>query len=216
MKIRRMKFNKIIIFCTAFLFSSLSWSQSSTPGGSVRLTVQSGGNIDFIFNSIDKYKSGITLTNYTILGISVTDNLGDLNAPIGVDDYTNWRIYAEAVDADGDVAITGTNPANTLPFSTIELDATISAGCASCFDVQGAAFIALPAPGTGALWPIIDGSNAPGNPVDQIDETVPGDNLDYSVDRIAISYQCGVTTSLLGAASDYYTDEILFTLEMNP
>ena len=207
------------IFILSLVVNRVS-AQSSTPGGSVRLTVHSGGNLDFVFNSIAKYKSGITYSNWTILGITVTDNPGDNNAPPAVDDYTQWRIYVEAADIDGDGAITGTTglPINTLPFSTIEMGASIDAGCGTCniFYPALGPFLPLPAPGMGVLTPIADGSNAPGWPPDQITDFPSADNLVYTTDRISITYRCGVTTALLDSPSDYYSDDIVFTLEMLP
>lgn len=205
----------IFFFCKVIF----GFAQSSTPGGSVRLTVHSGSNVDFVFNSIAKYSGGITLANWTVLGISVTDNLGDNNAPPLVDDYTTWRLYAEALDSDGDGAITGSGVPipNTIPFSSVEISASISAGCGTCV-VPIAGFFALPAPGTGVLWPLVDGSGGGGFPPDQIRDVPSPDNLDYTADRVAISYQCGVTTNFINTTTvaDYYSDDIVFTLEMNP
>lgn len=207
---------KVFTFLILFLNVAFGLAQSSTPGGSVRLTVLTGSNIEFVFNSIAKYSAGITLTNWTVLGISVTDNPGDNNAPPAVDDYTTWRLYAEALDSDGDGGITGSGVPipNQIPFSTIELSASVSLGCGTCV-VPIPGFFALPAPGMGVLFPLMDGS---GGGADQIDDVPSADNLDYTTDQVAISYQCGVTTPLINTntPADYYSDDIVFTLEMNP
>lgn len=209
----------VFLFCLAVS----GFAQSSTPGGSVRLTVLSGSNIDFVFNSLPKYAAGIVLSDWTVLGISVTDNAGDLNAPPAVDDYTTWRLYAEALDSDGDGFITGAGPpltANQLPFSTIEMFVSaVSPGCVSCANLYPAPpGLALPAPGMGSATPLVDGSAPTGEPVpaDQIEDVPSIENLDYTTARITISYQCGVTVPLMGSPADYYTDDIVFTLEMNP
>ena len=209
---------RLFSIAVALWIHSMTWlcAQSSTPGGSVRLTVLSGGNLDFIFNSIAKYKSGITYTNYTVLGISVTDNAGDNNPaiPDGIDDYTTWVLFVEAQDADLDGAITGTNPANTLPFTTIEMSAAITAGCPTCVSAfAGPPYLPLPAPGLGILTPLVDGS---GGGADEIEDVPSAENLSYTLDQVSITYRCGVTTSLLGSISDYYTDDIIFTLLMSP
>jgi len=65
---------RVVSFIFCILSSAYSFSQSSTPGGSVRITVLAGGNIDFVFNSISDYKTGITKLNYTVLGIEA-DNI---------------------------------------------------------------------------------------------------------------------------------------------
>ena len=204
----------LIVISGLFLFTSNGLlAQSSTPGGSVRLTVLGGGNVDFVFNTMSDYKLGKTYTNWTILGISVTDVAGDNNPPggDGVDDYTTWNLTVEADDADGDGAITGTNPANTIPFGSIELSASVYAGCGTC-NVFGSPFVAL----TNLPNIIADGSNGGGWPPDQIRDVPSGDNLSYSGDQIAITYRCGVTTSLLGNAADYYSDDMIFILTMSP
>lgn len=190
------------------------YAQSSTPGGSVRLTVLGGGNLDFVFNSIAEYKAGITYTNWTILGISVTDIAGDNNPPggDGIDDYTQWTLSVEAQDNDGDGAITGTNPANTLLFSTIEMSASISGGCLTCVSLfPGPPYLPLPASGAGV--PIVDGS---GGGADEIEDVPSPENLVYTLDQISITYRCGVTTSLLNSTPDFYADDIVFTLLMSP
>lgn len=187
------------------------FSQSSTPGGSVRLTVFGGSNVDFVFNSISDYKTGITYLNYTVIGISVTDEIGD-NNPLGgdgIDDYTNWNITFQADDADGDGSLTGTNPANTIPFSTIEVSATIASGCITC-NVFGSPWVPLAAAPSPFL---VDGSLGG---ADQIEDLPSPENLSYTLDQINISYRCGFTTSLLGEAPDYYSDDIFFDLLMSP
>ncbi|HEY4798860.1 MAG TPA: hypothetical protein VII99_07275, partial [Bacteroidia bacterium] len=132
------------------LFSLVGFSQSSTPGGSVRLTVLDGGNVNFVFNTLSTLASGITYSNWTTLGITVIDNPGDNNPPIGVDDYTSWKLSVVSLDPN----IMGANPVNTLPLSTIQVSASISAGCVTC-NVHGSPFVALPAPGPGVV--LVDG-----------------------------------------------------------
>jgi len=191
--------------------SACAFSQSSTPGGSVRLIVLSGSNLDFVFNSISDYKTGITYLNNTQIGISVTDEAGDNNPliPDGIDDYTQWEISIEADDADGDGVLNGTNPANTLPFSVVEVQATsIAAGCGTC-NLLGSPWVPL------SVLPtiIIDGSNGG---ADQIEDLPSPENLNYTLDQINISFRCGFTTSLLGEIADYYADDMFIDLIMSP
>jgi hypothetical protein len=184
------------------------YGQASTPGGSVRLTLLGGGNVEFIFNSMSDYKTGITYNNWTTLGISVRDEAGDINPPVG-DDYTQWEIDFQAQDADGDGFITGLNAAHQLLFSVVELKATIAAGCGTC-NVFASPFITL----TKLPQKLVDGSSGGGWPPDQIRDVPSADNLVFGSDQINISYRCGFTTKLLGKPADYYSDDIVFTLLM--
>lgn len=186
-----------------------SFGQASTPGGSVRLTILGGGNVEFIFNSMSEYKLGVTYNNWTTIGISVRDEAGDINLPAG-DDYTQWQLSFQAQDADGDGFMNGVNALNKILFSSFELKATIAAGCGTC-NVFASPFVAL-AVAPGAV--LVDGSNGGSWPPDQISDVPSADNLTYVADQINISYRCGVTTSLLGQPADYYSDDIVFTLLM--
>lgn len=167
-----------------------------SQGGSVRIAVYGGGNLEFVFNSMGDYSSGITHTNWSLLGLEVND---DVTLP----DFTTWRLTVEADDADADGFLTGLNTLNTLPFNTIEIRATIAAGCASC-NTFGSPFVGL----TAVPVTLVDGGPAVGPPL------VPG--LVPTTDQLNISYRCGVTISMLSGAADYYSDDIVFTLEMNP
>ena len=191
-----------------FMSEASLYGQASTPGGSVRLTVLGGGNVEFVFNSMNDYKVGVTYTNWTTLGISVRDEAGDINPPVG-DDYTQWEVDFQAQDSDGDGFMNGANPVNKILFSSFELSASVAAGCATC-NVFGSPFIQL----SKIAQKLVDGSNGGGWPPDQIRDVPSADNLTYTNDRINITYRCGVTTSLLGKAADFYSDDIVFTLLM--
>ena len=175
--------------------------QGSSPLGSAYIYVMGGGNVSFVFNSLKDYANGVTLANWTTIGISLTDNAAN---------FTTWNLQAEAQDA----SLIGSNPANTLDLRTIELYATPNAGCSSCHSYYaGPLYLPLPAPTLGHLTPLVDGSNAPGFPADEIPP-----NLNYSTAHIAISYRCGVNPlfSVFDKVGDYYTTNIYFTLEMDP
>jgi hypothetical protein len=206
--IRVLKISLLLVF-NILIAGNLLFGQASTPGGSVRLTVLGGGNVEFIFNSMNDYKVGVTYNNWTTLGISVRDEAGDINLPAG-DDYTQWQLSFQAQDADGDGFMNGTNAVNKILFSSFELKATVGAGCATC-NVFGSPFVAL-AVAPGAV--LVDGSNGGGWPPDQIRDVPSADNLTFGSDQVNISYRCGVTTSLLGSPADYYSDDIVFTLLM--
>ena len=191
--------------------SGILFGQASTPGGSVRLTLLGGGNVQFIFSSMKDYQTGLTFTNWSTLGISVRDEAGDINPPVG-DDYTTWQISFQAQDADGDGFMDGVNPANKIFFSCIEVKATKAAGCATC-NVFGSPFVPLAiAPGS----ILVDGSSGGGWPPDQIRDVPSADNLTYGSDQINLTYRCGNAGSLFGKQADYYSDVIVFTLTMSP
>ncbi len=179
----------VIFFWIASLTNSFS------QAGSVRVQVLNGGNLDFIFNSISKYKTGITYTNYTRIGITVNDN--------GNAAYVRWELTAWFEDADGDNNITGTNTLHKLPFSTVEASTSIVGGCGQCKEF-------FPGPPNMVL------TNAPqvlidGNALGGADDVPP--NYVYTTDQIDISYYCGTSVSLMGEPADYYSDDI--NLEIN-
>lgn len=182
-------------FLIAFFLLPSFFFLLSAQGGSVRIAVYGGGSVDFIFNSIKDYNTGVTYNNWTLLGLEVID-------AAALPDYKKWKLTVNLEDPDGDGSITGLN-GNLLPFSTIEVKATISVGCPSC-QVYGSPFIALSAVPT----MVVDGGPAVGPPL------VP--SLGTAADQVNISYRCGVTTSLLGKAADFYSDNIIYTLEMDP
>ena len=191
-----MKKRKVILVLFFLFFSAISYAQS------VRIYVLGGGNIDFIFNSMSSYTNGITYQDWTVIGMTITDPTAT---------YTTWDLKVEAQDPDADGFITGSNPINKIPFSTIELSAKVTAGCVKCkviFPGPSPFNLALPAPGAGVA--LVDGSKL-GMP-----EFPP--YLNFATDEIAVSYYCGTTAAnnLLGKAPDYYTDIIQFTLTMYP
>ena len=182
------------------IFLSVVFSCSALSQSSVRIAIYGGGNLDFVFNSISEYKTGITHTNFTLIGIEVIDG-PDL--PIDVD-YITWELRFEADDANLDGFFNGTDPANTVPLGVVEAQATLSAGCVSC-NFFGSPWIPL----SGASTLLVDGNAAGG-----ADDIPP--NLATPIDQISISYRCGVSASLLGETADFYADDIFIDLIMSP
>lgn len=193
---------RLIIAIAFFSFHHYVFSQD----GSVRVRVFSGSNLDFIFNSISDYSTGITFTNYTLLGIEATD-------PAGGTDRTAWTIEISADDADADGFLTGTNPANTIPFSAIEVQATSIASCVPIpcpINLFASPWVPLTAFPITTI--IIDG-----NALGGADDIIAGvSELAYTIDQVNISYRVGVTTSLLGEQADYYADDINFDIIISP
>src|SRR3989304_3804139 len=89
--------------------------------GSVRVRVFGGGTLDFVFNSISDYKTGITYLNYTVIGIEATEGVPT--------DRTAWRIEVSADDVEAGGNLTGPNPANVIPLSVVEVQAHRVASC---------------------------------------------------------------------------------------
>lgn len=171
-------------------------------GGCVRVTVYSGGNVDFIFHSMSDYSNGITYNDWTLIGIGVEDLLP---AP----DFTGWTLSVSAEDANANDALDGSIPANTIPLSNIQVRATLAAGCASC-NFFGSPFVDLV--GEPASTIIVDSSTDPNCPCP------PGvlTTLTPITDQINISYQAGVLPlgSMLGRPADYYSDDIWIDIDI--
>ena len=64
-------FKILIIFLLILISTGIVYSQE---WNSARLTVLSGSSIPFNFNSIDKFKKGIEISNGTRLGITLADS----------------------------------------------------------------------------------------------------------------------------------------------
>lgn len=154
-----------------------------------RIRVVSGGTISFYFNSLSKYKSGLTLTDWTRLNVYFNDTVNGGGAnPAG----HGWRLLVRA-DDNGIIADGG---APALALSSIILTTSIS------FTVPVA-----PAP-------VVLSST------DQVlvqdDTPIVGVN-----EEVVISYAIGTTNDppnspYLGKPADYYTVNLVFTLEPLP
>ena len=189
-----------IIFCIVFclLHGSDCFSQVCNTGGCVRVAVLGGGNVNFVFNNMQDYKNGITYTNWTLLGITATQANP---APPNFDNAT-WTLDIQAAGPN----FVGVNPANTLPLTTIQTKAIVSAGCATC-NVFGSPFQTL----TAAPVVLATGTLAG----DQLPDSGAGD-LNFGTDQIAITYTAGKNPlgSLLGKAADYYSVDVWFTAKI--
>lgn len=125
-----------------FLFILFQWSLTSfgqctpcddpAPVGivdynSARISILSGGNLEFSFQNISDYENGVTLLNKTVIGISICDCSSEVGTdPIANSSITGWDLYFDTDDNQ----LTGSNPANTLPLCFLEAEATIRSGLA--------------------------------------------------------------------------------------
>ncbi|PCH93917.1 MAG: hypothetical protein COB85_06245 [Bacteroidetes bacterium] len=160
---------------------------------SARISVLSGGNVPFIFNSINKYASGVTYTNWTRLGLTYVDSC--LACGIG------FELYVRAADVDGDGAITSDDGANTIPFNVIEMQVSNAVG--------------LPA------GPTVYAGPTPLSNVDALLLTTAVDTADATTHQIFVTYTIGTNpcpcppgNNILDQSllPDHYLEELIFTL----
>lgn len=150
-----------------------------------RLTVLIGSHIEFNFNSLDKYASGIQIPDGTTLGVAI----GEIAPAV----MTGWHLDVQTfLGATDLVGSTGA----TLPSETIQIEATDANGNLGTAIFAGQ--IDLTAAG-GTLMSTNDLTDIPADP---------------NTHQINITYDCGTTpaTNLLGATADYYTIEVEFIL----
>lgn len=150
-----------------------------------RLTVLIGSHIEFNFNSLDKYNSGMQITDGTTLGVAI----GEIAPAV----MTGWHLDVQTWMGATD--LTGSTGA-TLPSETIQImatDANGNLGTAIFTGLQD-----LTAAGA-TLMSTNDLADVPADP---------------NTHQINITYECGMTAAnnLLGATADYYTIEVEFIL----
>lgn len=146
-----------------------------------RLTVLIGSHIEFNFNTIDKYNNGITFTDGTTFGITMTD--------LTAGTMTGWHMDFQSFL--GQPTIDG-NGGNTIPLNTIQVEATDANGNLASATFNGLQDLAV----------------SPGNELmSTTDPThIPADPLTHQVN---LSYECGIANgSILGQTADYYQVEI--------
>lgn len=173
---------KYLLFTIFLLFNIGLKSQNITS----RLSLQSGGNVYFSFNSLEKYNNGISYNDWTKVKVYFVDTTN-----LGVQNSTKWKLSVRStrdkIYGDG---------GNDLPLSTIEFTTNSN-----------------------------DGGVVYNNPTILQDiNTILISNGSQTVDVVAgtswltdvfISYHCGtnVANKLLGKPPDYYTVDLVFTLE---
>jgi len=106
---------KLLIFITFTIFGIFVYSQNTTS----RLTIESGGSLNFYFNSLQKYQNGIEYTDWTKLRIYYNDTTDAGNVGIN----PTWKLDVKALNPtfNGDAG-------NILNLNTLELEATGIAG----------------------------------------------------------------------------------------
>ncbi|MCB0431399.1 MAG: hypothetical protein H6585_10450 [Flavobacteriales bacterium] len=164
----------------------------SVPGFSqdyntARLSVLSGGDIPFYFNTIKKYQDGIEITDGTTLGITIADL--PTEPPIVGSTLTGWSLEFDSYNAQPTIQGSG---ANTLNLNTIQVEATNNLGLDPA-DANYYGYKDLTVAGE-----VLMDTNFAGHL-----------NCDWSTCQVNLSYQAGIANgSLLGETPDYYTVEI--------
>lgn len=148
-----------------------------------RLTTMIGSHIEFNFNTLDKYSSGIRITDGTTLALTMQ------NLPAG-SAVTGWHLDVQSWLAQPTIDGSG---GNVLPLNTIQIEATDANG-----NLAGSTFFGLQdlaiAPGATLMTTAGLGAEVPADP---------------NTHQINLSYECGIANgSLLGSTSDYYTIEV--------
>lgn len=185
------------------------------PGGagiidfnSARISILSGGNVEFNFLNLNDYKDGKTLTDKTVLGISICDCNSTAGAdPVAGSNITGWDLYFDTDDTE----FSGIDPANSLPLCFIEAQA-------------------VPRPGSGLVGLVSSGYQVlvnEGDPTTPLisEDVAPATIADrlWTNDQLNISYRfasplnlsCpGVSFPLINSpvVGDYYTITISFAL----
>lgn len=185
---------QVLIFCI-FLLLNISYSQPHNE--TARLTIRGGHSVPFIFSTFDHYEDGIVREDWTQIEIYYIDttDAGVANAT------TTWKLAAKA-ETPNIVGISG----------NISLDYLYIA--AECIDCGGDAGYATN--GTYRL-----------TAVDQ-ELIIEGGMTDRNVE---VSYYCGMPdqasftvfpdntagpyNTVFGEPADYYSVDILFTLELD-
>lgn len=73
-----------------------------------------GNSVEFYFNSLDKFKNGISLDNYTTIEVNYNDTIsGGLPNPAGV----GWELDVRSLSA----SIQSVDSGETLPLNVIEM-----------------------------------------------------------------------------------------------
>lgn len=128
---------KLIFACTMLAFSQFSFGQaiqdnatipvSVTLNSILRLTVTTGGNIQFVFNTMDQYANGIINTAGTTTTFQVASS----------------RDFAVTIGAEDDNLYGVEDVANTLPLATLEYTLSTSGTRAGTLTPAAGTYVAL-------------------------------------------------------------------------
>jgi len=176
-------------FLLVVLFFTQGIEINSQEWNNARLSVLYGGNIPFHFNTMDKLKNGIEITNGTVFGISMADSNQAGHDLEGFE--LNFRSFNGQPNIRGDVHTIDLDRIRIRVENALGLAAGVSAGYQDL---------------TTGWINLFDYTN------------LAWTDLDWSNHQLNISYECGVPVasggngSLLGEPADFYMVEIEFEL----
>jgi len=164
---------KLICFTLLVFGNLIALAQDNVA----RLTTIIGSRIEFNFNSLDDYNSGIRFEDATTIGVTMSE--------IAPAVLTGWHIDMQTFL--GDASIDGSG-GNTLPLNAIQVEASDANGNLATATFTGLQDLAV-APGA-LLMTTADPAHIP---------------ADANTHQINLSYECGIANgSLLGEVADYY------------
>ena len=177
----------LVIFLLVFNF--FTTGIHSQEWNYARLSVLYGGTIPFNFNTMDKLKNGIEITNGSVFGITMVDSNQAGHDLEGFE--LNFRSFNGQPNIRGDVYTLNLNRIRIKAENAIGLAAGVSSGYQDL---------------TTGWLNLFDYTN------------VAWTDLDWNSHQLNISYECGKPVSaggngsLLGEPADYYVVEIEFEL----
>lgn len=165
-----------------FLITVPVIAQPPLPAPSGSIVILSGGNVVFNFNNISKYQSGYTLTEWTKLAIKYDSDGGG----------THWRLTVRATTPNFEGDGGGVMDLNVLEITPVDGVGNNPLG----------AFIQPKIELTAIDQDLV--VSAP--PFFTPDGTALDDNL------VNLTYECGVTNSVIDFVPDYYSVDLEITL----
>ncbi|MCK4664547.1 MAG: hypothetical protein KAT68_16885 [Bacteroidales bacterium] len=179
--------NKFYITFLLIILSATSYGQNNITA---RLTITHGhGNVNFIFNTLNKYNTGLTLTNWTKFHVYYNDTIA---GPLVNGNGWQLDFKSMTVNIEGATGL-------TLPTQTVEIEASGSNGT-----ITYNTWTALTAADqTIVLAPVQTGGGTP------YSEDV---FISYNCGK----NDSGSGVSVWSKQPDYYVVDILFTLLARP
>lgn len=164
------------------ILADYSFAQPPLPAPAGHMVIRQGANLVFNFSALKRYTTGVTLTNWTLIDVFFDSDGGG----------TSWKLSMKANSAniEGDMG-------NNLNLNVIEITASDGGGV-NALGAYCSPKITL----TSLDQDLVVDQGAGGPP----DGLAAGDNL------VNLTYECGVTNSLLGAVPDFYVVDLVVTL----
>lgn len=168
------------------IFANCSFAQPPLPAPSGHMVFIQGSNVVFNFSALKRYTTGMTLANWTIIEVFYDSDGGG----------TSWKlsIKANSPNIEGDMG-------NTLNLDVIEITATDYGGAPAEYNDLSA-----------FCFPKITLTDLDQDLVGDQGLGGPPDIASGKKNRVNLTYECGVTNSLLGQPADFYVVDLVVTL----